>query len=84
MRTTFPTLNGTATCGLAPNDCYVLVGQLTTNGFQGAAVPISFGPPVPTLGDCIRTFLGDHQQSLRYRFHRLLVCIFTVLADKHG
>ena len=46
-----------------------------------AATPISFGTPTRTLGDCIREFLGDHQHGVRYRFHRLLVCIFTVLTQ---
>jgi hypothetical protein len=70
----------TVTCGQAPNDCAVLVAQLTGGGILvGAAAPISFGTPTPTLGDCIRDFLGDHHHGIRYRFHRLLVCIFTVL-----
>lgn len=74
---------GSATCGQAPNDCAVLIAQFTNNGFIAAATPISFGTPTRTLGDCIRDFLGDHKHSVGYRFHRLLVCIFTVLSHHH-
>ena len=83
VRKTLSTLNGPVTCGQAPNDCYVLLAQLTGPfGFQGAAVPISFGKPVPTLADCIRTFLNDHQHRLRVKLFRLLVCIWTAVTHR--
>jgi hypothetical protein len=73
----------TVTCGQAPNDCAVLVAQLTGSGsLVGAATPISFAKPIPTLGNCIRTFLGDHQHRPAVKLHRLLVCIFTALTHK--
>jgi hypothetical protein len=76
---TFATPSGPVTCGQAPNDCSVLVAYVTTTGFVGASAPISFAPPVPTLRDCIRTFLADHQHRPASKLHRLLVCIFTAL-----
>jgi len=73
----------TVTCGQAPNDCAVLVVQITTDGnFTGAAAPISFGKPVPTLRDCIHTFLADHEHRPFVKFRRLLVCIFIALTHK--
>jgi hypothetical protein len=80
---TFGTSNGTVTCGQAPNDCYILVAQLVPgSGFLGDAVPISFGQPVPTLRDCITTFLADHQHRPVVKLHRLLVCLWTAIANK--
>jgi hypothetical protein len=83
VRRTFPLIDGTTvTCGKAPNDCAILVAQVTSEGFFGASAPISFRRQVPTLGDCIREFLGDHGHGPRHRFHRLLVCIFTALTHR--
>jgi hypothetical protein len=83
VRKTFPLIDGTTvTCGQAPNDCAILVADVTALGFFGAAAPISFAQPVPTLGDCVREFLGDHQHGVRFRVHRLLVCIFTALTRR--
>jgi hypothetical protein len=82
VRTTITTTAGSVTCGEAPNDCAILVAQVVDGGFKGSAVPISFGKPVPTLADCIRTFVGDHQHRPPVKLHRLLVCIFTALAHK--
>jgi hypothetical protein len=81
LTTGLGTGTGSFTCGQAPNDCAILIAQLADGPtqFVTAATPISFGTPTRTLGDCIREFLGDHQHGVRYRFHRLLVCIFTVL-----
>jgi hypothetical protein len=86
VRTTFTAgLGGgahTVTCGQAPNDCAVLVAQLTAGGdLVGAAAPVSFGKPVPTLRDCIRTFLADHQHRPLVKLYRLLVCIWTAVAN---
>ena len=80
VRKEFSTNSGPVTCGQAPDDCVILLAQLTTEaGFVGAAAPVSFGQPVPTLADCIRDFLADHQHRPKVKLHRLLVCIFTVL-----
>jgi Neocarzinostatin family len=73
--------NLSVTCGQAPNDCAILVSQLTGSDITGAAAPISFGTPVRTLADCIREFLGDHNHGPKARFHRLLVCVFAVLSQ---
>jgi hypothetical protein len=71
------------TCGAAPQDCAIVVAHFTTEAdFVGAAAPISFATPVPTLRDCIRSFLGDHQHRPAVKLHRLLVCIFTALTHK--
>jgi hypothetical protein len=82
VRKTFAANGTQITCGQAPNDCAILVAQLTSVGFVGAAAPISFGQPVPTLKDCIRTFLADHQHRPAVKLHRLLVCIFIALTHK--
>ncbi len=79
VRTTITTTAGSVPCGQAPNDCAVLVGQVVDGGFVGAATPISFGTPVPTLRDCIRTFLADHEHRPAVKLHRLLACVFTAL-----
>jgi hypothetical protein len=44
----------TITCGHAPADCVILVGQLLiTGGAQVATTPITFGPPTPqSKGAC--------------------------------
>jgi hypothetical protein len=79
----FSTRAGTVTCGQAPNDCVVILAQLAgPAGFVGATAPVSFGQPVPTLRDCIRTFLADHQHRPAVKLHRLLVCIWTAVANK--
>jgi hypothetical protein len=79
----FSTNAGTVTCGQAPNDCVVILAQLTIGtGFVGAATPVSFGQPVPTLRDCIRAFLADHQHPPAVKLHHLLVCIWTAIAHK--
>jgi hypothetical protein len=69
------------TCGQAPNDCAILVAQLTTPGgsFVGAAAPMSFGTPIKTVAQCYQEFTRDHQHSLRYRLVHLLTCVFTAL-----
>jgi hypothetical protein len=84
VRTSFSTTTPTpvpVTCGQAPNDCAILVAQLTTPGgtFVGAAAPISFGTPVRTVAECYRELTHDHQHSLRYRLVHLLTCVFTAL-----
>ena len=78
----FSTLSGPVKCGRAPNDCVVLLAQLTSSDFQGGTAPISFGKPVPTLADCIREFLGDKVHHPLRRWFRLFVCIFTALTSK--
>jgi hypothetical protein len=69
------------TCGQAPNDCAILVAQLTTPGgsFVGAAAPISFGTPVKSVAQCYEEFTHDQQHNLRYRLVHLLTCVFTAL-----
>ena len=78
--------SGTTTCGQAPNDCAILVAQLTNTPTGGvliaAAAPISFGPPVKTVADCFRDFRHDHEHSLRYRLRHLLACVFTALIHR--
>lgn len=83
VRKSFTTSSQIAvTCGQAPNDCAILVSQLTGSDLTGAAAPISFGAPTPTLGDCIRQFLGDHQHSSKYRLHQLVVCVISALRHR--
>jgi hypothetical protein len=82
VRKSFPSGGTTITCGQAPNDCAILVAQLTSAGFVGAAAPISFGKPVPTRRDCITTFLADHEHRPVVKLHRLLVCLWTAIANK--
>jgi hypothetical protein len=85
VHTTFTTAGNprTITCGKAPNDCAILIAQVTSGGvFVSRAAPISFGKPVPTLRDCIRTFLADHQRRPAAKLYRLLVCIYTALTHK--
>lgn len=83
VRKTFTVEGGrTVTCGQSPNDCVILVAQITTVGFTGAGVPISFGAPVKTVAECFRDFRLDHTHSLRYRFRQLLICVFTALTHR--
>lgn len=81
VRKSFNTSSGAVTCGQKPSDCVILLAQLTDQGFVGATASISFGTPTRTLADCIREFLNDHQRGLRFRFYRLLVCVFAVLTQ---
>jgi Neocarzinostatin family len=71
----------TVTCGQAPNDCAILVGQLTDQGFVGAAAPISFGPR--TVAACYREFAHDRQHGLRFRLTHLLACVIAALSHRH-
>jgi hypothetical protein len=86
VHTTFTTAGNPSravTCGQAPNDCAILIAQVTPGGvFVARAAPISFGKPVPTLRDCIRTFLADHEQRPSVKPRRLLVCIYNALTHK--
>jgi hypothetical protein len=82
LRKTLTTSSGQVVCGQAPHDCSVLVGGVTEHGFQGATAPISFGTPVPTLRDCIRNLLADHEHRPVVKLHRLLVCIWTAVAHR--
>jgi hypothetical protein len=75
----FSTNGGPVICGQAPDDCVILLAQLTADGFVGAGTPVSFGTPVPTLAGCIHEFLADHEHPPKAKLQRLLVCIFTVL-----
>ncbi|MGZ4737545.1 MAG: neocarzinostatin apoprotein domain-containing protein [Acidimicrobiia bacterium] len=84
VRKTFSTSGGTVTCGQAPNDCAILVSQLTGPEITGAAAPISFGPPVKTVSQCFREFAHDHQHRLRYRLIHLLTCVFTALTHRQS
>jgi hypothetical protein len=78
---------GTTTCGQAPNDCAILVAQLTNTPNGGvliaAAAPISFGPPVKTVAECFRDFRHDHSHGLRYRLRHLFVCVITAVRHQH-
>jgi hypothetical protein len=72
------------TCGQAPDDCAVLIAQVTDPGvFTGAATPISFGSPPRTLHDCIRDAWRGHTDGQRHRLRSFVQCVLVVLAQ-HG
>jgi hypothetical protein len=79
VRRTFVVGGRTVTCGQSANDCAILVAQISSGGFVGAAAAISFGTPVKTVGECLHDFFHDHRHRLRFRLRHLLVCVITAL-----